>query len=77
MRIAEVYSHLNGLEYLKVHQPVLWDEIEDVISYIDAEVHKTKISKEKTKFGKRLYAPAELNKSMGRKFTERLSLIHI
>ncbi len=47
MKIVEVYSHLNGLEYLIVHKPYLWEEIKAVIDQVDAEVCKTKISKEK------------------------------
>ncbi len=27
MRVVETYSHLNGLEYLLVHKPGLWQEI--------------------------------------------------
>lgn len=37
MKIVEIYSHLNGLEYLKVHLPELWKEIEGVIDAVDAE----------------------------------------
>ena len=61
MKIVEVYSHLNGLEYLKVHLPHLWSEIESIIQDIDAEKCKTKISKEKTKKGKLLYSPIDMN----------------
>lgn len=49
MNIAETYSHLNGLEYLMVHKPELWSEIQQVISSIDANKCKTKVSREKTK----------------------------
>ena len=61
MRIVEKYSHLNGLEFLLVHKPELWQEIETVIQSIDAETCKTKISKEKTKTGQILYSPIDLN----------------
>ena len=61
MRIVEKYSHLNGLEFLLVHKPELWQEIETVIQSIDAETCKTKISKEKTKAGQILYSPIDLN----------------
>lgn len=44
MKIVETYSHLNGLEFLIVHQSSLWDEIRDVIKLVDAEACKTKIS---------------------------------
>ena len=61
MKIVENYSHLNGLEFLLVHKPELWKEIETVIQSIDAETCKTKISKEKTKAGQILYSPIDLN----------------
>ena len=50
MRIVETYSHLNGLEYLLVHKPKLWHELQNVIKAVDAVACKTKISKEKGKF---------------------------
>ena len=56
MKIVEIYSHLNGLEYLQVHLPELWEEIKEVIESVDAEVCKTKKSKEKNKVGKLLYS---------------------
>lgn len=68
MKIVEIYSHLNGLEYLQVHLPELWEEIKEVIESVDAEVCKTKKSKEKNKVGKLLYSPIEMNK----KFKELL-----
>ena len=61
MKIAEIYSHLNGLEYLIVHKKGLWEELQKVVSSVDAEKCKTKISKEKTKKGKTLYSPIEMN----------------
>jgi hypothetical protein len=61
MRIVEKYSHLNGLEFLLVHKKRLWREIQEVISAIDAEKCKTKVSKEKTMTGKLLYSPSEIN----------------
>lgn len=70
MRIVEHYSHLNGLEYLLVHKPELWDGIRGVIASVDASQYKTKISREKTMLGKALYAPKEMNKAMEYGFTE-------
>lgn len=61
MKIVETYSHLNGLEYLLVHKPLLWEEIQSVIASVDAEKCKTKVSKEKTMKGKLLYSPIEMN----------------
>jgi hypothetical protein len=59
---------LNGHEWLLVHQPKIWKEIEDVISRVDAHKFKTKISKEKGMRGKRLYAPKRLNKRFKSEF---------
>lgn len=64
MRIVEKYSHLNGLEFLLVHRPYLWTEIEQTIISVDAEKCRTKQSGEKTKIGKVLYSPVEMNKEM-------------
>ena len=61
MIIAKQYSHLNGLEYLLVHKPDLWDEVQAVVAEVDAEQCRTKISKEKTMKGKRLYSPRDMN----------------
>lgn len=61
MKIDQVYSHLNGLEFLIVHRKKLWNEVRDVIKSVDARTCKTKISKEKTMMGKVLYSPVALN----------------
>lgn len=61
MRIAETYSHLNGLEFLLVHRPVLWEEIRTVIAAVDAELCLTKVSKEKRMKGKLLFSPIDMN----------------
>lgn len=37
MKIVETYSHLNGLEFLLVHEKEMWKEIENVINSIDAK----------------------------------------
>lgn len=63
MKIVETYSHLNGLEFLLVHKPKLWDEIQTVVQRVDAEKCKTKVSKEKTMKGKLLFSPVDMNKS--------------
>lgn len=68
MKIEEVYSHLNGFEYLQYHKPKLWDEIEAVLNLVDANFYKTKISKEKTMRGKNLFAPIDINKALDVEF---------
>ncbi len=72
MKIVETYSHLNGLEFLLVHKPKLWREVQQVISSIDGEICKTKVSKEKTMKGKLLYSPIDMNKA----FKEKLEHLH-
>ena len=67
MKIIQTYSHLNGLEFLLVHKKKLWEELQGVIKNIDARQCKTKVSKEKTKKGKILYSPIEMNKKFNRK----------
>jgi hypothetical protein len=71
LKIASTYSHLNGLEFLLVHQPDLWSEIKDVVASIDAEAHKTKISKEKRMMGRLLYSPGDMNAAIKVGFEER------
>ena len=61
MKIKEVYSHLNGLEYLMVRKKGMWKEIQEVVSAVDAKSCKTKVSKEKTMAGKLLYSPKAMN----------------
>lgn len=62
MKIAKIHSHLNGHEWILVHQPKIWREIEQVVKKIDASQCRTKVSEEKTMRGKLLYSPAEINK---------------
>jgi len=63
MKICETYSHLNGLEFLLVHKPKLWKEIQAVVAAVDADKCKTKVSKEKGMKGKILYSPIDMNAS--------------
>ena len=63
MKIVETYSHLNGLEFLLVHKPKLWQELQDAIQEVDATACKTKESREKNKAGRLLFSPVEMNKS--------------
>lgn len=71
MKISETYSHLNGLEYLLVHKTTLWEEILTVISQVDAQACKTKISKEKTMQGKLLFSPVAMNRQFKRLLSQQ------
>lgn len=70
MKIIETYSHLNGLEFLMVHKPQLWEEIKKVIAKINAEACKTKVSKEKGMKGKLLYSPIDMNANFKKLLTK-------
>lgn len=61
MKIVETYSHLNGFEWMMYHRKTLWEEIETAVEAIDAEQYRTKVSKEKTMKGKKLFSPIEIN----------------
>jgi hypothetical protein len=71
MKIAQKYSHLNGEEYLIVHHRNLYKEIKEVIQSVDTEAHRTKISKEKTMKGRKLFSPVQMNKFFDAEFRER------
>ena len=61
MRISAKYSHMNGEEYLIVHRREIWQEVQDIIAGVDAEICKTKISAESKKRGQLLYSPKDMN----------------
>lgn len=69
MRIVQRHSHLNGWEFVKVHKPGLWREIEQVIKSVDALTCRTKRSKEKRTKGKMLFSPIAMNKAMETAFS--------
>lgn len=62
MKIAEIYSHLNGLEFLLVHRKQLWKDVRSVVSSVDASTCKTKVGKEKTMRDKLLFSPVDFNR---------------
>jgi len=68
VRVAKEYSHLNGEEWLLVHEKDTYQEILDVSEDIDAESCRTKISKEKRMRGRALYSPVDLNAEFSRRF---------
>ena len=71
MQIAETYSHLNGLEFLLVRKPTLWQEIESVVAEVDAGECRTKVSKEKTMEGRLLFSPIGMNAAFKRLLRQR------
>ena len=71
MKIAARHSHQNGWEFIKVHKPALWKEIETIIAAVDATACKSKVSKEKRTKGTAFYSPIEMNKLMMAEFGKR------
>ena len=71
MRVCARYSHLNGEEYLIVHRPDAWQQVQDVIASVDAEACKTKESKEVKRAGRMLYSPKDMNRAFARGFSAR------
>lgn len=65
MKIANLYSHLNGYEFMLVHKPALWKEIKDAIESIDANLF-VKQSNDKTRNGEHIYDQKGLNKEFER-----------
>ncbi len=63
MQVRAHYSHLNGEEYLLVHRPHLWDEVQAVIGDVDAFACRTKVSMERMMQGKMLYSPTDMNRA--------------
>lgn len=61
MKIANLYSHLNGYEYMLIHKKPLWEEIAAAIEQIDANQY-TKVSKAKPSLGKIFYDQKAINK---------------
>ncbi|KLC49226.1 restriction endonuclease [Xanthomonas perforans] len=76
MKIAKIYSHLNGMEFLQVHHQQALEELNQVINGIDAQACRTKETKEARKAGRfkdgLLYSPVALNEA----FNTALSQLH-
>lgn len=63
MKIANLYSHLNGYEFLLVHKPDLWNEIVSALNSVDANAF-TKISYDKKHYGEVKYDQKKINKKI-------------
>lgn len=64
------YSHLGGLEILKLRYSPIEKEIDEIIRSIKITT-RDKVSKEKTMKGKRLYSPIAMNRAFKREFHKR------
>ncbi|WP_209599394.1 BglII/BstYI family type II restriction endonuclease [Ruegeria sp. HKCCSP351] len=71
MKIVDFYSHLNGWEFLQVHKPEIWKDIEDTIASVDAEKCRTKISKEQQMKGQLKFSPSDMNDGFKKQLSKR------
>lgn len=70
MIVAGIYP-FNGGEIIEKKYPLLYREINEIIATIDANLCKTKKSKEKTMRGEKLYSPPKLNQVFKKEFLKR------
>lgn len=71
MIVAGRFSFNGGAEIIGRQHPSLLAEVEEVISRVDAEQHKTKRSIERTMLGRMLYSPSSLNRAFKQQFQAR------
>src|SRR3989344_3648837 len=71
MKIIAKYSFNKGIEFIKKKHKKGFEEVKEVISLVNANDYKTKISKEKTMENRALYSPIEMNKEFKKLFVER------
>lgn len=71
MIIAGEYSFNNGKNFLSQHFPTELQEVYNVITSINANTYKTKVSKEKTMPGILLYSPPEMNHAIKQEFSRQ------
>ncbi len=64
MEVVEVYSFNNGLEAIRSHHKKELTEIVNAIRAVNSAKMRTKISKEKTMKGTKLFSPIALNKAI-------------
>lgn len=61
MKVVAHYNFNNGFESVMRNYESEYNEIINAINSIDASLYKTKISREKTMEGRKLYSPVEIN----------------
>ena len=69
MKVVHEYSHLGGAEIIQVRYPDRRKDIYDAIGKVQAK--RTKVSKEKAKAGKKLFAPKQMNQDFREAFRSR------
>jgi hypothetical protein len=68
MKIDSIYSHLNGLEFVKFHKLNLWNEIEVAITSVDARSQCRRLSTPLQAYGGARYAAMRVRKEFEARF---------
>ncbi len=71
MIIGGIYSFKGGREIIESNYGAEIQDIIEIIAAVDSQVHKTKVSREKTMPGKMLYKPGSLNRAFKQEFGAR------
>lgn len=71
MKIAGIYSFNNGKEVIEKNFKKELIIVRDVISNVNGNLYRNKVSKEKAMPGKKLYSPSDLNKAFKAEFEPR------
>ncbi len=76
MRIAGEYSFNGGSTVIGTQFPAELAEVKKLVASINSEQCKTKISREKTMPGRKLYSPRALNKAFKTAFAGQNWVTH-
>lgn len=71
VKVVAAYSHKEGKAYIESHLPHELAEVHEAIASVDATQTITKEAREKTKKGKMLYSPDNLNGRFKTEFKKR------
>ncbi len=71
MIIAGKFSFNGGEEVIQAAYPHLLAEVQSAVAAVDASLHITKVSTEKTMRGRLLYSPSSLNRAFKEQFHSR------
>jgi hypothetical protein len=71
MKMAQIHSHLNGLEFLLVHKLNLWNEVQEVIAGVDVDIREAAAFSRKQVDEQPLYSLADMHDAFEQKLIER------
>ncbi len=71
MKIGGVYSFKHGREIIERDFAAELAQVQEIIESVDGSLHRTKVSREKTMPGRKLYKPSSLNQAFSRAFEVR------